>query len=272
MSLLSKRLTVAFGTAALVGSAIAISAAPAAAAPTCTDNFSGVWGGGTVTSGMVVCGSSGDDTVPSMTGGVFIGRGGNDTVTDKDGGRFWGNRGADLVENHNGGTFVGGYGRDEVTFMNGGTFLGGPGDDSIFDDLEENATFVGGPGADNSGDDVYGVFIGGSGADSIGGNGNEPYVLGDDGQFNGGKGKDSAGDVWRGAIFRGGPAPDTVESVDSESRALGNRGNDVVLENFGFFNGGPGTDTGGDCGGTFVSVENQTACPVESTVSRSSDD
>ena len=257
-----RRLTVALGTSALVASAMAATAAPAAALPDCTielgpgdDNYTE-----TITSGMVVCGGDGNDTVDYMTGGVFIGGQGDDVVVEKDGGRFYGNNGADVVEEHNGGKFVGGYGRDEVIFMNGGTFEGGRGMDRVYDDLAEGAVFYGGPQADNAHDDVFGTFVGGAGADWIGGHPTlAPYVL--VGEFNGGKGKDHASDIWWGGIFRGGPAPDTVEYIDEDSRVLGNKGNDVVEASNGFFNGGPGFDTGSDCGGSeFVSVESQPAC------------
>ncbi len=124
------RPTVALCSAALVGTAVAVMAAPATAAPKCTYTFDpagGTYDGDTVKAGDDLCGGPGDDYVPHMSGGIFIGGPGDDMVSIKEGGRFYGNLGDERIKAHRGGRFIGGFGADLVGSLEGGAFEGGPG-------------------------------------------------------------------------------------------------------------------------------------------------
>lgn len=293
---------VALSTTALVASAVALSAGPAAALPECTVNLGpadNVYSD-TVEVGDVICGGAGDDTVEQMTGGVFIGGPGDDSVDLKTGGRFYGNDGDDEVQDHYGGKFIGGLGADYVHNVYGGTYEGGPGKDGAEyvygggefiggtgdDFMDENldswapdppAVFNGGPGDDTVFDDVWGtaIFVGGRGDDRVndtmegvfrGGPGADfVYRLDADGLFVGGKGKDRV-KMLRDpeATFLGGPEPDRVGYMD-EGKFVGAKGNDRVVEFMwaATFEGGPGLDAARICGVENTMKSVETATKVD---------
>jgi hypothetical protein len=145
----------------------------------------------TVLAGVVLNGSSGDDSVARVFG------------------TFNGGEGDDTVAILNRGTFNGGEGDDIVTNMySDATFNGGSGNDVVQFDVKPRGTFNGGPGNDAA-KRVDGTFNGGSGDDYA------DFVRGGDSTFNGGSGNDCTVTVLPFATFAGGGGTDGYVSIIS---------------------------------------------------------